>query len=561
MEKETAKKVGFFDAPLFRTRIKSANIKFSETVIGYLIGPFGALLASGIFTAYLNNYWTDVLFSGSDVTTFLTLLPALSTILIVVGNIVVGQLIEKTVTPAGKARPWILLASVLLGVSCILMFTVPLIAEGSDVGKMVLTAISYNLYYSVAFPMYNTANSTLVPVSTRNPNQRSLLASFTNLANLAVMGAGSMIFPLIASLVLKRSAGAWAVAFIIIGILSFVVTVLQYYFTRERVTEETIGTPVEVKKIPMGQQMKACFSEKYWWIILGFYIFFQFSGAIKNLSMVYFCKYVVDNSFWGLGFEGFGTTQTLLGVAGAIPMAIAMLFIWPLSKKTGKQIVVIGGMLVGVVGGIIAGSFYSSPVLVTIGVALKCFGSAPACYMILAMISDMLDHMEARNGFRCDGFTMSVYSSIMVASTPIMTAVFNAILGGVNYDAAAFQTAIETGVGISGGAISAINWSYVWIETVAYAVCAIILAFFIVERFLKKDQETIKARQKAEVEAAGGVWEDPADRLKREEEEAIAASEEARKAELKAKCEKKGLNYEEEEAKYQAKIAAKKKKK
>ena len=75
MEKETAKKVGFFDAPLFRTRIKSANIKFSETVIGYLIGPFGALLASGIFTAYLNNYWTDVLFSGSDVTTFLTLLP------------------------------------------------------------------------------------------------------------------------------------------------------------------------------------------------------------------------------------------------------------------------------------------------------------------------------------------------------------------------------------------------------------------------------------------------------------------------------------------------------
>lgn len=34
-------------------------------------------------------------------------------------------------------------------------------------------------------------------------------------------------------------------------------------------------------------------------------------------------------------------------------------------------------------------------------------------------------------------------------------------------------------------------------------------------------------------------------------------AEEARIAELKAKCEKKGLNFEEEEAKYQAKLAAK----
>ena len=46
---------------------------------------------------------------------FLTLLPLLSAILIVAGNLVAGQLIERTKTKAGKARPWILLSSVLLG--------------------------------------------------------------------------------------------------------------------------------------------------------------------------------------------------------------------------------------------------------------------------------------------------------------------------------------------------------------------------------------------------------------------------------------------------------------
>ena len=48
------------------------------------------------------------------------------------------------------------------------------------------------------------------------------------------------------------------------------------------------------------------------------------------------------------------------------------------------------------------------------------------------------------------------------------------------------------------------------------------------------------------------------ERLRREEAEAEAAAEEARKTELKAKCEKKGLNYEEEESKYQAAQAEKK---
>ena len=32
-----------------------------EMLIGYLIGPFGALLSSGIFTGMLQKYLTDVL--------------------------------------------------------------------------------------------------------------------------------------------------------------------------------------------------------------------------------------------------------------------------------------------------------------------------------------------------------------------------------------------------------------------------------------------------------------------------------------------------------------------
>ena len=150
----------FWNGPLTGSRIKSDDVKLPEMLIGYFIGPFGALLASGIFTSILQNYFTDVLKLNL---TFLTTLQLFSTILIVAANLIVGQLIERTRTMAGKARPWILLSALTLSIASVLMFVVPF--EGT--AKMVWIAIAYNLFYAVAYPIYNTANSTLIPVSTR----------------------------------------------------------------------------------------------------------------------------------------------------------------------------------------------------------------------------------------------------------------------------------------------------------------------------------------------------------------------------------------------------------
>ena len=459
-----------FDRSLLKTRIKKDKVTIFEMFFGYLLGPIGALLASGIFTSFLNYYWTDVLFVQERageyknlVDGFLSILPLISAIFIVAGNLLVGQLIEKTKSKAGKARPWILLSAIVLSVTCVVMF----IAPGNVWVKMILTAISYNLYYSVAYPIYNTANSTLIPVSTRNSKDRGLLASLSNVAGLAVMGAGSMVFPVISGLFLKTNQLYWTLAFVFIGVLSCLTCILQYYFTRERVTEETIDIEAKQEKLSIKKQLKAVTTDKFWWIIVIFYLLFQFSGAMKNLSMVYFCKSILSDESGGI--------QTLLAVLGAIPMAVAVAIVWPLSNKFGKKNVTVAGLIIGVIGGIIAIIGQGNVVPVAIGVALKCLGSAPACYMILAMISDALDHIEAKRGFRCDGLTMSIYSSIMVAATPVCTALFNAISG-------------------SGTNAVAVSVSYVWIETIAYAICGILLIFFTVEKNLDKDQEIIKQR-------------------------------------------------------------------
>jgi len=484
------KKSDFWTGPLTGTRIKSNDVKMPEMLIGYFIGPFGALLASGIFTSILQNYFTDVLKLNLA---FLTTLQLVSTIFIVAANLIVGQLIERTRTMAGKARPWILLSAFTLSVASVLMFIVPF--EGT--AKMVWIAIAYNLFYAVAYPIYNTANSTLIPVSTRNSQQRGALASFTNVAGLGVMGAGSMVFPILVSFALKEDQHLWFIAMLAVAIFSALTIFLQFQFTRERVTEEQMeGAGVKEEKAKtasLREQLAAVAGEKMWWIVMLFYLGFQWSGAMKNGSMTYFCKWVLDNTFFG-NADAWGASQSLLSIMGAVPMAVAAVFIVPLCNKFGKRIVCLIGMIIGAAGGIIAILGNGQIIPVAVGVALKCLGSAPACYMILAMLADVIDHIEFKKNIRTDGLTMSIYSSIMVAGTPVCNSIFSAILNASGYDQAAdiaLGTAAQT-LGVQ----TAISAGYIWVETIAYILCAILVFFFTIEKKLPEEQAAIAARKK-----------------------------------------------------------------
>lgn len=482
--KET--KANFWNTPLTRTAVTTDDVKLPEMLIGYFIGPFGALLSSGIFTSILQNYFTDVL--KLDLT-FLTTLQLISTIFIVAANLIVGQLIERTHTLAGKARPWILLSALTLSIASVLMFIVPF--EGT--AKMVWIAIAYNLFYAVAYPIYNTANSTLVPVSTRDTKQRSALASFTNVAGLGVMGAGSMVFPMLVSFALKENQYLWFVTMLAIAIFSALTIYLQFRFTRERVTEESAGSVEDTesqKTASLGEQLKAVASEKWWWITILFYMGFQWSGAMKNGSMSYFCKWVLDNSFFGSA-DAWGASQSLLAILGAIPMAVAATFVVPISNKITKRKLAFIGMVFGAVGGVIAGLSHGNIIGVAIGVAMKCLGSAPACYLILAMLADVIDHIEYKSNIRTDGLTMSIYSSVMVAGTPICNSIFSAILNASGYD----QNAIVGQTVQAASVQSAITVSYIWIETFAYVACAVLIFMWTVEKNLAKEQAEIKARK------------------------------------------------------------------
>lgn len=195
-----AEKKSIFENPILSTKIKSANAKlFPEALIGYFLGPTLAMLSNSVLSNYLNKYLTDVLDMNSWAKTFLTLLPILSVILVVAGNILVGRLMERNKTKAGKARPLLLIAVPLMVLALLVLFVFTPYTDGNSASTqqilaLILIAVGYNLWYAVAYPFYYTSHSALVGLSTRNSKDRSLIATIANATQLAAIGICSMVY-------------------------------------------------------------------------------------------------------------------------------------------------------------------------------------------------------------------------------------------------------------------------------------------------------------------------------------------------------------------------------
>lgn len=574
----TRKKGSFFDNPILRTKIKSANAKiFPEGLLGYFLGPTLALISNSILSSYLNQYFTDVLELGTWAPTFLSLLPVISVIAVVAGNIVIGRLMDHVKTRAGKARPILLLALPLCVLALLVLFVftpLPVTEEegNNELLVLILLAVGYNLWFAVAYPFYFTPHSALVNLSTRNSTHRSLIATISNATTLAAMGLCSMIFPFFLGIVFtgeqQSSHDAWKIFSIALMIITAVGIIVEYMFTRERITEETMekGEAAEAepkkKAVPIGKQLKACFADKYWWIIIGLFFFYQLGGMLKNSSQLYFCTIMfpgeIKDAAGAVLGQGYSTAigggfHGTLSIIGAIPTALGMLLAWPLANKIGKSRAIVLGSALAVVGGVIGLIVPDSfPVVVT-SFVVKALGSTPAMYLSLALLADVLDHQEAMNGFRTDGFTMTIYGAIMAGMTGIASGIILGVINTTGYSAYIALSPAEAvaKTGMLDSAQTIMPWIFIGGETICYGLILLINLFMGVEKFGKFDHKAIIIDQRALAAAEGREYEPPAVVMAREEAEANAKAEEQRIAESKAKCEKKGLDFEAEEAKYQ----------
>ena len=549
----------FFQNPALKTKINSSSVKLQEMLIGYFLAPLCAMMANSIFSAYLTRYYADVIgLTDKQFGIFSMALPIVSTVFVIAGNILVGQWIDNTRTPAGKARPYLFLAAPIMAVAIILLFMTPggdNVQSTNYLMKMIWIAVSFNLFYAIGYPCYYTAHSSMVALSTRNGGQRGLLATLSNASMVAAAGVGaSILVPILLQPIMfvtgadgtidrAASYNNWRMLGIALAVLTFLGIMLEYFFTRERITEETMNLNVKEEKIPMRKHIEVCTKEKFWWMVVIYILFFQMGQLVKNTSMSFYARWMFDSVLSSSNPEATsGALMSTLGLVGGLPSAVGMVIAWPLASKLGKKRAVVLGLILSLIGGIVAFINVHSFPIVTFGVVLKAVGIIPSQYVMVAILSDVLDHLEAKNGFRSDGFTMSIYGATMVGLAVLSMGIVNIFLSSMGYDASLTTqpASAQTGMVIA----------YLCMDMIGFVISIAALWGMNVEKYLDEDKEKILERQKAAVIAEGGTWIPPEERERLETEKAEREAEEERIKELKAKCAKQGLNFEEENKKY-----------
>lgn len=484
------------------TRIRTKDVSIQEKILGYFLGPLGVLVMTTLVSTYYLTYYRtydDIVSQGS----FLTLLPLISVIPMVLSNIIVGIWIGRTKTSQGKARPYILAAAPLILISGILVFCIPNLSLGI---RMIWMVITYNLFASVANPLYATAHYLMVSVSTRDLKQRGTLSVVANIPAVAANGlVSSILMPLVLSWIksaetIQGVQERWQIVMMLFAVIAFFCCILEYYFTRERITEEEFaemdaevaaiegivenegnGNCYEKKneKISTIRQLKAAASDKYWWFIMIFYVLYQ-AGVMFKGGFIFniFCnEFFEETKVFGMTLSG-EMVQSVLALISGIPLAAGMLFVWSLAEKFGKRNVVEAGLVASILGSVICVINPASFWVVLIGQTFKGIGSIPGAYIMMALFADVLDHLEARFGFRCDGVSMSVYNAILTAVNGLAVAFFLFF-----YDNAAFDSGKTA------------EFFFVGYEIFAHLVLIVLLLFFNVEKNIKEEQIVIASRK------------------------------------------------------------------
>ncbi len=354
-----------FASSKWDSRIKSANTTRKEMWLGYVIGPYGMLVGQSIVNSYFNQYLTDIIgftvSKGAWIATFMVLFPVISKLIDAITNLVMAKVIDSTTCRQGKVRPWLLISAPLVAISIILLFWMPF---SQPIHQAIWVVLAYNLYYSVAFTMWNMSKELSSALSTRNMNQRKNNSLAAEITRNVGTGLVSILFPMILHAVCAavhgNNAQGYFLTMAIMACISLPLTFVQYFYTRERVTEERRNqsgiAQADAQKLSihrevgMWEQLRACLTSKYWILLALIILIFNICGNLRNISLIYYSGWVVNGNAYG----NVAAIQAKFSMIALSPMGPGILLMLPLVKKFGRTKTIWTTAVLTIVGSVMA---------------------------------------------------------------------------------------------------------------------------------------------------------------------------------------------------------------
>ena len=398
--------------------------------LGYLFGDFGNDFTFILSTMLLLKFYTDVVgVSGAVVGTVMMVARFADAFT----DVTMGRICDRSpVTKQGKFKPWLRKACLPVALSSFLIYQSSLAAAPEWFRIAWLTG-TYLLWGSVFYTAVNIPYGSMASAISPDPSDRQSLSTYRTMGGTLaglIIGVGIPLFAYekIGDQTVLRGERV-TVAAGIFSVLSIVCYLLCYFLVTERVLPEP---PKEKRQYPSVGKMlaNALKNRALISIILASVVMLLAQLTMQNMASYLFPDYYNNAAA--------ASVSTLSMMGG---MVVAAAVAKPLAARFGKAEISAAANLFAA--GICLLLFFLRPksVWVYIGFQALCWLGLGIFSMVnWALITDVIDDAELKNGIREDGSVYALYSFARKLGQALAAGASGWLLTAIGYDSTAAGT-------------------------------------------------------------------------------------------------------------------------
>lgn len=394
---------------------------------GYGLGDAGGCLTFALMGSTFAMYCTDAL--GIDEFLLAGLL-FIWNVWDFINDPLMGALMDKMFSknrnPKGKFRPWLLRAAPLICITFIALWSVPQFFDGI---ALIVVLFCLKILYEASYTMFNIPMGSLLSAMSSNDAERASLSSARGIGS----GVGNMIPIMIMPMVITALGGntnptGYAIGSIICAVIGFVMCLLHYKFTEEKVVVENTNQNTEPIKVT---DILNVFKVNRPFVALcmhGVFIcLMQYTGNTLN-------NYMYTTVFGNLELVSYGTILSMPF------MILIFIFGSKLAKKLGLERMIRYSLLIG---SVLYISLFGLHMITDVnpwlhiiwsGVAMGI--SSVSIYMQWGLVGEAIDYNEMITGKRTEGSIYGTFNLSRRVGQTIATSGALVLLGLFGYDEA-----------------------------------------------------------------------------------------------------------------------------
>ena len=399
--------------------------------LGYLFGDFGNDFTFILSSSFLLKFYTDVM----GVSAFIVGI-AMMVARFVDGftDIAMGRICDRSkVTHAGKFKPWILRMSAPVAIASFLIYQSSL-ANTAMWFRIFWLFITYILWGSIFYTSINIPYGSMASAISREPEDRQSLSTFRSMGSTlagVIVGVG---VPLLTYDTVNGQTIMNGYKFTVIAGVFSALAILCYFLCYFLVTERV--TPQMSHREPhgLGKMLRNAIKNR----ALISIIVASVLMLMAQLTLQSMANYVYPNYYNNAKAQSISTIAMLIG------MLLAAAIAKPLARRFGKAEISVASNLVAAIISLLLFFLRPQNVWVYIGINLIAWLGLGIFTMVSwALITDVIDYSEIKNGIREDGSIYAMYSFARKLGQAASAGASGILLSLVGYSQ---ETAFDKGV-------------------------------------------------------------------------------------------------------------------